>query len=106
MISKEQAVVNYPRSMHMYRLQNIFGALKCLVEVLVIFMEGTHEGEMLDMQEGMKVMRGKAIVFIRNILDIFVANYYLNQPVGQAARIGVIGTITSLIALCQALKVI
>lgn len=105
-ISKEQAVVNYPRSMKAYRLQNIFGALKCLMEVLMIFMEGTYEGEMLDMQDGMKIMRGKLIQFIRCVLDIFVANYYINMPKGSAARIGVIGTITSLIALCQTLKVV
>jgi hypothetical protein len=61
---------------------------------------------MLDMQEGMKIMRGKLVQFIKCILDIFVANYYLHEPKGQAARIGVVGTITSLIGLCQALKVI
>ena len=90
----------------MYRLQNVFGALKALLEVVIIFLEGTYEGEMVDMQEGMKVMRGKLVQFLKCILDLFVANYYLHMPKGQAARIGVVGTITSLIALCQALKVI
>ena len=37
-ISQEQVVVNYPRSMRMYRLQNLFAALRCLVEIAVIFM--------------------------------------------------------------------
>lgn len=105
-ISKEQAVVNYPRSMKMYRLQNIFGALKSLAEIVVIFMEGTYEGEVLDMEMGAQVMKSKILLFIRNILDIFVANYYLHRPQGQAFKIGIIGVITSLIALCQALKLI
>jgi len=99
-------VVNYPRSMKMYRLQNIFGALKSLAEVVVIFMEGTYEGEVLDMEMGAKIMKSKILVFIRNILDIFVANYYLNKPQGQAFKVGIIGVITSIIALCQALQLI
>ena len=105
-ISKEYSVVNQPRSMRMYRLQNIFGALKALAEVAVIFMEGTYEGEMLDMEMGAKVMKSKLLIFLRNILDIFVANYYLNKPQGKAFKIGVIGVITSIIGLCQAMKVI
>ena len=51
-------------------------------------------------------MKSKILVFIRNILDIFVANYYLNRPQGQAFKIGIIGVVTSLIALCQAVKLI
>ena len=43
-ISREQAVANYPRSMKMYRLQNVFGALRSLTEVAVIFIEGTYQG--------------------------------------------------------------
>jgi hypothetical protein len=41
-ISKEQAVVYQPRSMQMYRLQNIFGALKTLLEIATIFIEGKY----------------------------------------------------------------
>lgn len=44
--------------------------------------------------------------FLKNILNIFVANYYLNLPAGGASKAGVLGVITSLIAIGQALKVI
>ena len=67
-------------------------------------MEGTYEGEVLDMEMGAKIMKSKILLFIKNILDIFVANYYLNQPEGKAFKIGIIGVITSLIGICQALK--
>ena len=92
--------------MKMYRLQNIFGALKCLAEIVVIFMEGTYNGEVLDMEMGAKIMKSKVLLFIKNILDIFVANYYLNKPQGKAFKVGIIGVISSLIGICQALKVI
>jgi hypothetical protein len=39
-------------------------------------------------------------------LDIFVANYYLNQPAGKASIIGVIGMVTSIIGVAQALNMI
>ena len=92
--------------MKMYRFQNIFGALKCLAEIVVIFMEGTYEGEVLDMEMGAKIMKSKILLFIRNILDILVANYYLNKPEGKAFKIGIIGVITSIIGICQALKLL
>ncbi len=58
------------------------------------------------MEEGSKIIKSLAIEIIRNILDIFVANYYINKPAGQAARIGTIGVITSIIGICQSLKLI
>jgi hypothetical protein len=58
------------------------------------------------MDKGMKIIKGKIVILIRNLLDIFVANYYLHKPQGQAAKIGVIGTITSIIGILQALKMI
>lgn len=105
-ISKDYATTYYPKSMMMYKWQNIVGALKCLAEVAVIVMEGKYEGELLDMDNGSKVIKGKMIEFLKNILDIFVASYYLNKPAGKAGRIGVIGMITSIIGLCKELKVI
>ena len=103
-ISKEQAIVNYPRSMKMYRLQNVFGALKNLCEIVVIFMEGTNEGEVLDMEMGAKIMRSKVIGVIKCILDIVIANYYLNPGEGKAKKTGIIGVITSIIGILQVLK--
>ena len=105
-ISKEAVGVYYPRSMKMYRLQNIFGALKNLAEIAAIVMEGQFNGELIDMENGMKLIRGRAIEFIRNVLDIFVASYYLHQPAGQARKIGIIGIITSIIQVLQALNLI
>lgn len=105
-ISKDSVSVYYPRSMQMYRLQNIFGALRSLAEIAVMVIEGKYEGELLDMEKGKDLILGRAVDFLKNILDILVASYYLTQPKGAAASTGVIGVITSLVAICQALKVI
>jgi hypothetical protein len=87
----------------MYRLQNVFGALKCLLEIIVIFIDGKHEGQLVDMEKGQALIKKLVTEFIRNTLDIFVASYYLNKPIGKAKSIGVIGVITSLIEIGQAL---
>ena len=58
------------------------------------------------MEMGAKIMRSKVIIFIKNILDILIANYYLNKPEGKAFKIGIIGVVTSIIGICQSLKVI
>lgn len=61
---------------------------------------------MVDGEKGLKIIKSKAVEIIKNILDIFVALYYLRKPSGQARRIGVIGVITSLIGVAQSLKLI
>jgi hypothetical protein len=43
-IDKSQAITNYPKSMKMYLLQNIFGALKTVVEMLIILDSGKYNG--------------------------------------------------------------
>lgn len=43
-ISKDSVSVYYPRSIQMYRLQNIFGALRSLAEIAVMFLEGQYQG--------------------------------------------------------------
>lgn len=58
------------------------------------------------MEKGVRIMKGKVVILLKSIMDIFVANYYLNKPAGQAGKIGIIGVVTSLIAICQHLKVI
>jgi len=58
------------------------------------------------MDKGSKIIKSKAFEIIRSILDIFVGVYYLNKPAGSAARIGVVGVITSIIGICQSLKII
>lgn len=105
-ISKDTVAVYYPRSMWAYLLQNVFGVLRNLAEIAVIFMEGKYQGKTLDMESGSKILKGKAVEIIRDILDIFVANYYINKPAGKAARIGVVGVITSIIGICQSLSLI
>ena len=103
-ISKESLAVYYPRSMRMYALQNFFGALRSLAEIAVMMFEGKYNGEMIDMDSGKKLIIGRLVDCVKCILDIFVAKYYLNMPKGAAARTGVIGVITSVIGICQALK--
>lgn len=58
------------------------------------------------MEKGTKILIGRAIEFIKNILDIFVAKYLISKPKGSAAKIGVIGVITSLIGIAQSLKIV
>jgi hypothetical protein len=55
------------------------------------------------MDKGPTLIKNLALEFIRNILDIFVASYYLNLPAGKAKTIGVLGMITSVIGIVQAL---
>ena len=98
-ISKDAATRFYPLSMKMYLLQNVFGALRSIMEAVVIMMEGKYQGEMVDMDNGATLIRNRGIQFLRNILDIFVALYYLRQPKGKATRAGIIGFITSIISL-------
>lgn len=55
------------------------------------------------MDKGQVLLKKIAVEFIRNVLDIFVAYYYINKPAGKAKTFGVIGVITSLIGIGQAL---
>ncbi len=89
--------------MKMYRLQNIFGALRCLMQIIVIFIDGKYEGQLIDMEKGQLLLKQLTVEFIRNVLDVFVAYYYINKPVGKAKTFGMIGVITSLIGIGQAL---
>jgi hypothetical protein len=91
--------------MKMYLLQNIFGFLRSITEISLLILEGRYEGEIIDEEEkGVKIVKNKAFVIIRNILDMFVATYYINRPAGKASRIGVVGVITSLIGIYQSLR--
>ena len=38
--------------MKMYGLQNIFGALKNLMQIALIFVDGKYEGKLVDMDKG------------------------------------------------------
>lgn len=107
-LPKEHVSIFYPKSMKMYLWQNIVGALKALLEVLLLVQRGSLDEEKAqeDLAKGEKLVRSKSIEFLRNVLDIFVACYYLNRPSGLAGRAGFIGILTSLIALGQALKLI
>lgn len=53
------------------------------------------------MEKGSKILKSKALEILRNILDIFVARYYLHKPAGSAAKIGVLGVISSVISISQ-----
>lgn len=74
--------------------------------MVIILFEGKYNGEMLDMDSGSKLLKGKGVEIVRSLLDIWVGVYYLNKPAGQAAKVGVIGVITSIIGICQSLKII
>lgn len=92
----------------MYLCQNIVGALKSFLEILLMVQRGNlgDRKEREDLDKGEQLVRSKSIEFLRNILDIFVACYYINRPQGLAGRTGFIGMLTSLIVLGQALQLI
>jgi hypothetical protein len=66
------------KSLRMYLLQNVCGAAKCLLEMLMLLRRGGLSGAEEELGRGEKLMRSKSIEFLRNILDVFVACYYLN----------------------------
>jgi len=61
---------------------------------------------MIDVEKGSKHIKSKCVEFLKNILDILVAIYYLQPTEGGATRIGFIGAITSIAAIAQSLKLI
>ena len=73
------------------------------MQIALIFVDGKYEGKLVDMDKGPILLKKLGIQAIRNILDIFIAYYYLNKPAGKAKIYGTIGTITSLIGIGQAL---
>ena len=73
------------------------------MQIIVIFIDGKYEGQLVDMEKGQVLLKKLTVEFIRNILDVFVAYYYINKPVGKAKTFGMIGVITSLIGIGQAL---
>ena len=73
------------------------------MQLVVVFIDGKYEGQLIDMDKGQILLKKLAVEFIRNVLNVFVAYYYLNRPAGKAGKFGVIGVITSLIAIGQAL---
>ena len=107
--SKEKTAIYQPKSLKMYMLQNIFGAVKCLIEMLILIQRGgigVGMKEEEDMEKGEKLMRSKSIELLRNILDVVVACYYINKPANAAARVGIVGILTSLIGIAQSLELI
>lgn len=52
------------------------------------------------------MIRNHSIDLLKNILDMFIAWYYLKKPTGLASRAGVVGVVTTLIGLAQAEKLI
>ena len=73
------------------------------MQIIVIFIDGKYEGQLVDMEKGQVLLKKLTVEFIRNILDVFVAYYYINKPAGKAKTFGMIGVITSLIGIGQAL---
>lgn len=99
-IDKSHAVVNLPRSMKFYFLQNLFGILRNLVEIFNEFQKGSNRNS-----ESSKKVNSLLFDLIRCFLDCFVALFYWKgkyTPTG----IGKVGVITSLMAIAQSLNYI
>ena len=92
----------------MYLLQNVFGALKSLLQIIIITKTGVLFDSLPedDYSKGEKLIRSKSIEFLRNILDLFIACYYLNKPLNSSPRIAVIGMTTSILALGKSMHLI
>ena len=96
------------KSIQMYLLQNVFGALKSLLQIIIITKTGVLFDSLPedDYSKGEKLIRSKSIEFLRNILDLFIACYYLNKPLNSSPRIAVIGMTTSILALGKSMHLI
>lgn len=57
------------------------------------------------MESGGQLIKSKAFDLIRSILDCLIALYYLRDTLGPKAA-GVIGVITSIMAIIQSIKLI
>lgn len=90
----------------MYFLQNLFGVLKNLMEMtMIIFEQRSNDKELRDLDEVVSEIKGKAFDLIKCLLDILVAFYYWKGSI-PAKKAGIIGVITSIMAICQSLKLI
>lgn len=89
--------VNYVRSMRFYFLQNLFGVLRNLVEYVNEYLKGKQT------PEAAKKMNSILFDLIRCFLDCFVALYYWKGKYGPK-KAGLIGMITSLMAIAQSIS--
>ena len=95
-IDKQNALVHYPRSMKFYFLQNLMGVLNNLVKMALSVLKGDVSTD--------KINR-LSFDLIRCLLDCLVALYYWRGTLG-AKKAGIVGVITSLMAIAQSLKLI
>jgi hypothetical protein len=97
-IDKQQAVVNFPRSMRFYFLQNLFGVLHNLVQIVI---ELGKPAENKTKEIGKK-FQSFLFDLIRCFIDCFVALYYWKGKY-TASKIGHLGVISSIMAIIQSL---
>ena len=102
-IDQSYKVAHYSKSYKFYLMENVFGALKRLTDMLIMLFENKYEGQEVEFSEATKLFKELAIDFIKCFLDVFVALHYLNGAV-SANKASVIGVITSLIGISQMWK--
>lgn len=96
--------INYPRSMHMYFLQNVVGVIRNIVEMAIVIVDGKYDGELVDSQSGGKIIKRKAFDLLRCLLDTLVALHYWKGTI-TPQKAGIVGVITSFMGILQSLKV-
>lgn len=102
-IDKAQRVTHYPKSMKYYFLQNVFGVLKNIMEITLIIFEQRVNEKNISLDNMTNEVKKRAFDLIRCLLDVLVALFYLKGSI-PAKKAGILGVITSIMAICQSLK--
>lgn len=97
-IDRSHAVTNYPRSMKFYFLQNMFGVLRNLVEISNEIMKSGLNSS----PESQNKLKAFFFDLIRCWIDCFVALFYWKGKYSPKT-IGLLGVISSLMAILQSL---
>lgn len=98
-ISKETADLHYPRSMKFYFLQNLFGAIHNLFKMAITISNARDEGK----KNTVKAIQAFSFDLLRCILDCIVGLFYWKNKL-PAKQVGVIGVISSIMAIMQSIE--
>lgn len=100
-ISKEHHKVHYPRSMKFYFLQNLMGVLNNLIcMAIAIHTSNGKVNQKSKNNETVQAIKAYSFDLIRCLLDCLVALHYW-QGMLPAKKVGIIGVISSIMAIIQ-----
>lgn len=96
-LSEASHKTQYPLSMKFYLLQNIFGVLN---NICCLVVSAIQSKESKDLKKFIRAIKFYSFDMIRCFLDCFVALYYWKK-IFSAKVAGIIGVITSIMAIMQ-----